>query len=118
MRPAASIHCNGYPIFDAAQRHNSRALLNLDSRMSSEMVIPPNRLEQRLGCCHVQADRSCTYLESLDAGLPILGCSNRMWRGLAKASVAGCSAPIGRPEKLADAVASLTSNLSSLTELS
>jgi hypothetical protein len=21
MRPAASIHCNGYPIFDAAQRH-------------------------------------------------------------------------------------------------
>jgi hypothetical protein len=86
----------------------------LDSRMSSEMVIAQNRLQERLGCCHVQADPSCNYLESFGAGLPVLGCSNRMWRGLAKASGAGCSAPIGRPEKLADAVASLTSNLSSL----
>jgi hypothetical protein len=50
MRRAANTHCNGYPIFDAARRrHNSRALLYLDSRVSSEMVTPQNRLDERLG---------------------------------------------------------------------
>jgi colanic acid/amylovoran biosynthesis glycosyltransferase len=33
-------------------------------------------------CCHIQNDPSCTYFESFGAGLPIVGCSNRMWQRL------------------------------------
>ena len=40
-------------------------------------------------CCHVQNDPSCTYLEALGAGLPIIGYANRMWSRLQKASGAG-----------------------------
>lgn len=118
MRPAASIHCNGYPIFDAAQPYNSRVLLYFDSRTPSEMVKLRNRPQERLGCCCNQAGPSYTYLESLDAGLAVIGYPNRMCKGLKNASAASFSAPTGRPEKIADAVAILTSNLSSLKELS
>jgi colanic acid/amylovoran biosynthesis glycosyltransferase len=48
MRGAHSLHCNGYPIYDVAQRYNSNTLMYLDSRMSEEMVIPEGALEARL----------------------------------------------------------------------
>ena len=42
-----------------------------------------------------QADPSCTYIESMGCGLPILGYSNEMWRRLLEASNAGWIAPLG-----------------------
>jgi glycosyltransferase involved in cell wall biosynthesis len=48
MRGAHSLHCNGYPIYDATRRYNHNSLLYLDSRMSADMLIPPGELAARL----------------------------------------------------------------------
>jgi colanic acid/amylovoran biosynthesis glycosyltransferase len=48
MRGAHSLHCNGYPIFEAARRYNPNSLLYLDSRMSTATLMPNQELEARL----------------------------------------------------------------------
>jgi len=48
MRSAHSLHCNGYPIYDATRRYNANSLLYLDSRMSADMIIPQQELDARL----------------------------------------------------------------------
>jgi colanic acid/amylovoran biosynthesis glycosyltransferase len=48
FKRAHSIHCNGYPIYDVARRHNKSTLLYLDSRMSKDMLITADELEKRL----------------------------------------------------------------------
>lgn len=58
-------------------------------------------------CCHLQGDPSCTYIESLAAGLPIVGFGNAMWRALARDSGAGVSVPIGNRREAARAAAAL-----------
>jgi len=190
IRRAHSLHCNGYPIYEATRNYNENRLLYLDSRMSAEMLIGKREMEVRSAdrydrplrllysgryeplkgavdavkvgmeclkrglniemhcygqgrqksqmqdvatdsrihihdaipypdlvtlsrtfdvfvCCHIQNDPSCTYLESLGAGLPIVGYDNRMWRGLLKASRAGYASPMGNPAKVADDIARL-----------
>jgi glycosyltransferase involved in cell wall biosynthesis len=192
MRHAHEVHCNGYPIYNAAEPYNSRRLLYLDSRMSTQMVISDAALESRLRdrvarplrlmytgryepmkgsldavkaaaeclrrgldiemdtygqgslaaemrsvaaaagpkirvhdaipfpelvhkthqtdvfvCCHIQSDPSCTYLESMGAGLPIVGYANRMWTAMAEASNAGVVTRQNTPEAVADAIEAL-----------
>jgi glycosyltransferase involved in cell wall biosynthesis len=48
MRGAHSLHCNGYPIYDATRRYNANSLLYFDSRMSADMIIPQQELDARL----------------------------------------------------------------------
>lgn len=48
MRRAHSVHCNGYPIYDAMTRENLDAVLYLDSRMSSDTILSHKELEARL----------------------------------------------------------------------
>jgi len=48
MCGAYGLHCNGYPIFDETRWFNSNRLLYLDSRMSTDLVIPEDRLRARL----------------------------------------------------------------------
>lgn len=55
-------------------------------------------------CCHVQADPSCTYLESFGAGLPIVGYNNRMWKRLSEESGVGFFSPIGEPKLVAEGI--------------
>jgi colanic acid/amylovoran biosynthesis glycosyltransferase len=52
-------------------------------------------------CCRVQSDPSCTYLESMGAGLPIVGYANRMWERLREDSGAGFCSPMGKPHLVA-----------------
>ena len=205
MRAAHSVHCNGYPMYDTACRHNANCLLYLDSRMSADMIISASELGARLAdraarplrllysgryerlkgaddavrvaveclrrgldvemhcygqgslrqkmediaraavrpdrihihgpvaypelvrisrtfdvfvCCHIQNDPSCTYLESLGAGLTIVGYANRMWRRLSEESGAGLVSAMGRPEKVADDVARLSDSAGNLPALS
>ncbi len=59
-------------------------------------------------CCHIQNDPSCTYLESMGAGLPIVGYDNRMWRGVLNASSAGYASPMHHTRGVADSIAALT----------
>lgn len=47
MRHAHSLHCNGYPIYDATRNYNPNRLLYLDSRMSADMLIGTREMEVR-----------------------------------------------------------------------
>lgn len=205
MRRAHSLHCNGYPVYEATRAHNSKRLLYLDSRMSEDLLISREELTARLAgrtgrplrllfsgryerikgvedvvrvglqclrrgldvemhcygegslradmealaatadrpdririhesvpypelvkiarsfdvfvCCHIQSDPSCTYLESLGAGLPIVGYDNRMWRSLCRHSGAGFSSRLGQPDALADGLQHLAADRETLAAMS
>jgi glycosyltransferase involved in cell wall biosynthesis len=47
MRHAHSLHCNGYPIYQATENYNPSRLLYLDSRMSADMLIEEHEMESR-----------------------------------------------------------------------
>jgi colanic acid/amylovoran biosynthesis glycosyltransferase len=55
--------------------------------------------------CHRQSDPSCTYIESMGCGLPVVGYANRMWSSLCRDSGAGWAVPLGNVEALAEAIA-------------
>lgn len=69
-------------------------------------------------CCHVQADPSCTYLESFGAGLPIVGYGNTMWRRLCEESGAGFYSQVHQPGRVAKDVARLAADHGLLAEKS
>jgi len=56
---------------------------------------------------HVQGDPSCTYLETLACGVPIVGYANEAWSGLLNRAAVGWKSPIGKPDKLAELIARL-----------
>lgn len=69
-------------------------------------------------CCHLQGDPSCTYLETLSCGVPIIGYANEAWAGLQKLSDAGWATPMGDPVKLADKIEAIYFNRPILGEKS
>jgi len=48
LRGAVSVHCNGYPIYDALKTRHPHCLLYLDSRVTRDMVIEAGELQRRL----------------------------------------------------------------------
>ena len=83
----------------------------LEGLLHVEGVVPFAELMQKVRadidlfvCTHVQGDPSCTYLETLSCGVPIVGYDNDAWRGLVRRSEAGWAAPLGDPRALADVV--------------
>jgi colanic acid/amylovoran biosynthesis glycosyltransferase len=56
-------------------------------------------------CCHIQSDPSCTYLEVMGCGVPVVGYANRMWDAMQKTSNAGTAVRMGSPKGVCDAVA-------------
>jgi colanic acid/amylovoran biosynthesis glycosyltransferase len=69
-------------------------------------------------CCHIQSDPSCTYLESMGAGLPIVGYANRMWTSMAEQSHAGVVTPVNTPDAVADAVQQILATPGALEDAS
>jgi len=65
--------------------------------------------------CHRQADPSCSYLESLSCGVPVVGYDNAMWRALCAASGAGWVVPMGRIAAMAAQIATLARDPASVT---
>jgi glycosyltransferase involved in cell wall biosynthesis len=203
IRAAHSVHCNGFPVYESARRHNAHCLLYLDSRMTEDMLISADQLQGRLShnrqrplrllysgryepfkgaldvvrvaaecirrgldvelhcygqgslrgqmlrtaagypdrlqvheaipypqlvevsrsfdifvCCHVQNDPSCTYLEALGAGLPVVGYANAMWRSMRAASQAGLCSKMGLPGEVAGGIETLFRDRSMLTDMS
>lgn len=55
-------------------------------------------------CCHVQSDPSCTYLETLGCGIPIVGYRNRAFAGILSVADVGWGVPVGKPGALAHAI--------------
>jgi colanic acid/amylovoran biosynthesis glycosyltransferase len=57
--------------------------------------------------CHRQSDPSCTYLECMGCGLPVLGYNNDMWAHMHEDARSGWVVPMGRVKALADEIARL-----------
>ncbi|MEM1431786.1 MAG: glycosyltransferase [Pseudomonadota bacterium] len=57
--------------------------------------------------CHRQSDPSCTYLETLGCGVPVIGYANRMWARLQGQSNGGWTVPMGETGRVADLIAEL-----------
>lgn len=66
--------------------------------------------------CHRQADPSCTYLESLGCGVPVLGYANAMWRRMAQESGGGWAVPMGDRRALSDQITRLAQGRAALRE--
>jgi glycosyltransferase involved in cell wall biosynthesis len=58
-------------------------------------------------CCHRQGDPSCTYLETMACGVPIVGYDNEAMAGLARERGLGWTTPMDRPVELAESIARL-----------
>lgn len=80
-------------------------------------LVPRLRSEADLFlCCHVQSDPSCTYLETLGCGVPILGYANKAWSRINSASDVGWTVPIGRSDAMADKLSHLQNARTELAE--
>jgi glycosyltransferase involved in cell wall biosynthesis len=69
-------------------------------------------------CCHTQGDPSCTYLETMACGVPIVGYGNRALRGMIERSGAGWSSPVFHPERLSHLIAALHRDRADIVERS
>lgn len=65
-------------------------------------------------CCHRQSDPSCTYVENMGCGLPVVGYDNEMWAALCNESEAGWTSPLGNPTKIASAIAQIDKDRSEI----
>jgi glycosyltransferase involved in cell wall biosynthesis len=67
-------------------------------------------------CTHVQGDPSCTYLETLGCGVPIVGFANEAWAGMLRVDPAvGWSVPVGDARALARQIAALDRDRAALS---
>mgnify|MGYP001761063652 FL=1 len=64
--------------------------------------------------CHVQSDPSCTYLEAMGCGLPVVGFANRMLAALVADSGGGWCAPMGDLSAMAALIGGLEGDRASL----
>lgn len=58
-------------------------------------------------CCHRQGDPSCTYLETLACGVPIVSYTNEAFVGIERYSQTGWVVPMNQPKLLAQTIAKL-----------
>lgn len=66
-------------------------------------------------CCHRQGDPSCTYIETMSAGVPIVGYANEAFEKLNQKAGGGWVVPMNRPDLLAQQIAELNQNRADIT---
>ena len=103
---------------DGLQRHQLRKHVQLRGYLPYEDLQERARGYDLFLCCHPQGDPSCTYIETMGAGVPIVGYGNCMWESTQADSEAGVVVPVGRPRALADAVRDLWRNPDTLLQMS
>ena len=69
-------------------------------------------------CLHRQSDPSCTYLETLSCGVPIVGYKNRAFSGLLEIFDVGWGAELNDLDGICKIVADLNSNRDELIKKS
>ena len=67
-------------------------------------------------CCHRQSDPSCTYLETLGCGVPIIGYNNRAWHGILNLADVGWKTPMNAPDEIARKIIDLNANRSNVAD--
>ena len=60
--------------------------------------------------CHRQSDPSCTYLESMGCGVPVIGYANAMWARMQADAGSGWVVPMADWRAMADRIAGLASD--------
>lgn len=69
-------------------------------------------------CCHRQGDPSCTYIETMAGGVPIVGYANEAFQGIAEMSEAGWVVPMNQPKQMAKKIAELSHNREEIKSMS
>jgi glycosyltransferase involved in cell wall biosynthesis len=69
-------------------------------------------------CCHPQGDPSCTYIETMSCGVPIVGFANEAFVGIVEQSKSGWLVEMNRPDLLAKKVAELSRNRKEIEAMS
>lgn len=76
----------------------------------SELIPLVKRETDIFVCCHRQGDPSCTYLETMSCGVPIVGYDNEAFAGLVTKSGVGWQVKMNHPEAMAEEIARLDRN--------
>jgi len=69
-------------------------------------------------CLHRQSDPSCTYLETLSCGVPIVGYKNRAFAGILELADIGWGTKLNHLDEIASIIAHLDTNRKELAEKS
>jgi colanic acid/amylovoran biosynthesis glycosyltransferase len=115
------LHCYGQgslrePMLRAAAARPDR--LHVHDAIPYPDLVRISRSFDLFVCCHVQNDPSCTYLEALGSGLPVVGYANAMWRDMCQVSRAGMCSRMGEPYAVATCVQTLINNRAMLADMS
>ena len=83
-------------------RHQLESLVTVlaPKQFRSELIPFVQRMDLFV-CPHPQGDPSCTYVETLACGVPIVGYANEALEGVARHSNAAWHVPLGQPRALA-----------------
>ncbi len=102
------------------ERHHLGDAVNLAGVLDFKTELVPMTQEQAdlFICCHRSGDPSCTYLEVMGCGVPIVGYNNAAFRGVADQSRAGWVVPMNRPDKVAEEISRLSSDRTALADVS
>jgi len=96
------------PIADCVMREQLDEVVMLGALDFHTELMPLMRQEVDIFvACHKQGDPSCTYLETLAAGVPIVGYSNEAFAGLLEVADVGWGAPLNEPEQIARTILSI-----------
>ncbi|MCH8259032.1 MAG: glycosyltransferase [Planctomycetes bacterium] len=82
----------------------------------SELLPYVSRNADLFICCHRQGDPSCTYLETMACGVPMIGYDNEALRGIVETSGVGWITPLDKPKQLAQKIAQLNRDRASLAD--
>ena len=82
----------------------------------SELVPLTKRWADLFVCCHRTGDPSCTYLEVMSCGVPIVGYANEAFAGVVRESGVGWVEPMNQPNRIADRIADLANHRQALAQ--
>jgi glycosyltransferase involved in cell wall biosynthesis len=82
----------------------------------SELMPYVSRHVDLFVCCHRQGDPSCTYLETMACGTPIVGYDNDAFTGIAAHSHVGWTSPMDDIERLAMTILDVERDRDMLTD--
>jgi colanic acid/amylovoran biosynthesis glycosyltransferase len=85
---------------------------------ATELVPFVKREDDVFVCCHRQGDPSCTYIETMSCGVPVVGYENEALAGMLRRVPAGIGVPMDDVSALADAIAWLHNDRVTLAAMS
>lgn len=96
----------------AIARRGLGAMVRLRGAVPFDTVLMPTMIESvdLFLCCHRQADPSCTYMETLSCGVPIVGYDNAAFAGIARLGPVGTLVRMDDAREAARAVAALNAD--------